>query len=562
MFFISALFFCFYLIFISIRYYNSKSYAKIFLMYFRYIISLSLLGAVLSLQGQQNIVPNPSFEVLNAAPSCYGVLQFRNIVSDWTNPTPATPDLYSIHLPDSCPLSQPNSILNSSEINFPIGHQWPRSGDNFAGLGGFSQWYREYLEVELTEPMQVNQKYCCEMYVSFAEGSAFAHNNLGMYLSEDYVYQNAQGIMNRTAQIISEEVIKDTVKWVRIGRTYTPNKPFKYLLLGHFSPPNYSDVTSVNPNRNRLRYYYIDDVRISKFIPPLLTIDGNHLICPGDTLNLKANGWEYMEWFDMKNRKLSDTNVLSVKPSQTTTYKLKGTFCHEIIERKVTVEVYRPDPIDLGKTILICQKDTVTIHAPDSYSQHLWQDGSVQDSFAASDAGTYTLTALNQNGCLTQGSVAIEYYKPPSVNLGADFETCSTEGYLDASTGLTYHSYIWLNNKTTSGIYYDEPGLYGVTLTNPCKETVSDSVYVSKVEIEIPNIITPNDDNKNEYFIISGADRQSGILSIYNRLGSRVYYSENYQNDWQGNMLADDTYYYSFEYPTCEIRKGWIMIHR
>jgi len=52
-------------------------------------------------------------------------------------------------------------------------------------------------------------------------------------------------------------------------------------------------------------------------------------------------------------------------------------------------------------------------------------------------------------------------------------------------------------------------------------------------------------------FVIENIDKLvSSQLIIYNRWGKKVYESNNYQNDWDGDNLADGVYYYVLKYET------------
>jgi len=128
----------------------------------------------------QNLVPNPSFEDLYQLPGCYTVAdkaEFESIMKDWVLPTKSTSDVFSTQIIDTCITSQPNST--ATNIWVPTGKQLPRTGNTFAAMYQY-MYYREYLEVKLTTPLIVGQKYCCEMYISLAEGSSVAQNNMAM----------------------------------------------------------------------------------------------------------------------------------------------------------------------------------------------------------------------------------------------------------------------------------------------------------------------------------------------------------------------------------------------
>ena len=89
---------------------------------------------------------------------------------------------------------------------------------------------------------------------------------------------------------------------------------------------------------------------------------------------------------------------------------------------------------------------------------------------------------------------------------------------------------------------------------------------VQQPEIRIPNVITPNGDNINDYLIINGLDQLSSHrLVIYNRQGKVVYEKRSYDNSWQADNLPDGVYYYwfTFEYNNREwMRQGSIHVIR
>jgi len=72
-------------------------------------------------------------------------------------------------------------------------------------------------------------------------------------------------------------------------------------------------------------------------------------------------------------------------------------------------------------------------------------------------------------------------------------------------------------------------------------------------ELFIPEGFSPNNDNNNDLFVLEGLKGGTTInLQIFNRWGSLVYASSNYQNDWNGQAnqgsasgdLPSGTYFY------------------
>jgi len=66
--------------------------------------------------------------------------------------------------------------------------------------------------------------------------------------------------------------------------------------------------------------------------------------------------------------------------------------------------------------------------------------------------------------------------------------------------------------------------------------------------INVPNVMTPNGDGVNDNFKINYINLyDSRKLVIFNRWGTIVYQSEDYQNDWDGGNVSDGVYFYVLE---------------
>jgi len=84
----------------------------------------------------------------------------------------------------------------------------------------------------------------------------------------------------------------------------------------------------------------------------------------------------------------------------------------------------------------------------------------------------------------------------------------------------------------------------------------------------IPQVITPNGDLKNDYFVIDDIDKKSPTqLIIFNQWGDEVYSNSNYLNEWDGknnngSELSEDTYFYILNFPDGKTVKGFVVIKR
>lgn len=81
----------------------------------------------------------------------------------------------------------------------------------------------------------------------------------------------------------------------------------------------------------------------------------------------------------------------------------------------------------------------------------------------------------------------------------------------------------------------------------------------------IPNVIKPDNDGKNETFVIRATNMFDQIsLVIFNRWGDAVYESADYQNDWNADGLNAGTYYYQVKGRRTGMSekqyKGWLQV--
>lgn len=201
-------------------------------------------------------------------------------------------------------------------------------------------------------------------------------------------------------------------------------------------------------------------------------------------------------------------------------------------------------------------------------------------------SGTYTYYAQGLgNGCTSSVVPVIANY----YNLVAGFSSSLATGlaplsvqFTNTSIGITSNDYItWtFGDGNTSGSYnasnvYLNAGTYNVTLivsNTLCSDTAYGSVIVNPAEIEVPELLTPNDDGKNDVFYIKNLEYfPDNELLIFNRWGHVVYSMKKYINDWEGSAniggtgngkLPTGTYFYLLKLNDAENRvyKGFCQL--
>ncbi len=200
---------------------------------------------------------------------------------------------------------------------------------------------------------------------------------------------------------------------------------------------------------------------------------------------------------------------------------------------------------------------------------------------AVTGAGSYMLvwTETNDN-CTDSDTLRLTFLETPEADAGEDqeldnkFETTMLANVpeddeqgswqLVSGTGV-----IGLESSYNTDITDMDIGenVFTWTVTNDLCESV-DSVKITVYDIFIPQVITPNGDGDNDIFYIKGIDDLENIeLTIMNRWGGEVYYSPDYENDWDGTNkngeeLTNDTYFYVLRITDTRIVKSYVIIKR
>jgi gliding motility-associated-like protein len=128
---------------------------------------------------------------------------------------------------------------------------------------------------------------------------------------------------------------------------------------------------------------------------------------------------------------------------------------------------------------------------------------------------------------------------PASLALAyAPFTTINPDDFV-----INLESNVNTSERRVSGLYAEAIKLSDITAVTP------ESKIPAYMELEIHNIITPNDDGINDYWIIKNIDLYpNNAVRIFDRDGRLVYSKLGYDNSWNGTFngspLPEDTYYY------------------
>lgn len=76
--------------------------------------------------------------------------------------------------------------------------------------------------------------------------------------------------------------------------------------------------------------------------------------------------------------------------------------------------------------------------------------------------------------------------------------------------------------------------------------------------------VSPNNDGKNETFYVNGLELYpENEVVIMDRIGRIVFSKKNYHNDWEGDNLPEDNYFYVVKIPAANsVLKGGFVLAR
>ena len=264
----------------------------------------------------------------------------------------------------------------------------------------------------------------------------------------------------------------------------------------------------------------------------------------------------------------------------TFTYRVDG-LCNDFDEATVVINFLAPTPTPIiavsnslcdGLPIQFSVQNipnaTYSWIGPDNFTSIL-QNPIIADATQINN-GEYFVHALT-NGCDTSSSIMVNLNQAPDFEFNSgcisNTFTVSVHPLLNSFDQNTA-SYSWTgpnnysNNVNPITITDSNFGEYFVTVTNGGCSTTK-PIMVNSSQCGIQSWLSPNDDDINDSFVLSGFDVEK--LEIYSRWGRLVYDQDNYLDQWHGQNnsgghLPDSTYFYFAQLRSGEMIRGWVFL--
>lgn len=322
---------------------------------------------------------------------------------------------------------------------------------------------------------------------------------------------------------------------------------------------NYSVIVSDANNCKNSAYM---NITANPLPSPIISVSDT-VLCEGETATLTSPLFFAYQW---SNGLVS--NAITV--DQSGYYFVTVTDSKGCKDTSNTLHfTFNPMPVSSGfsKDTTLCQGDVLTLYTKNLGASYLWSDGSTEDSLVLNSSGLYWVE-VSLGDCRLKDSISVNHVLPLEFSLGNDTSVCIKNGFT-ISTGIKEPTanFSWSNGEKSPTTFVNSPGIYSVAVTYYSCPIKIDSIIVNdlgETKYFIPNLITDNGDGKNDYFVINNILPNTTIY-IYNRWGDLVYQEKEYKNEWQGNGLNPDVYYFYLmneKYSCVGEYKGWVQIVR
>ncbi len=234
---------------------------------------------------------------------------------------------------------------------------------------------------------------------------------------------------------------------------------------------------------------------------------------------------------------------------------VSSTNCDSIVTTNLTVNPVYDATITPVDTLCDNGGD-ITLIAVDAGG--IWNGTGITDSLtgsfspSAAGAGFHNISYTINETCGDADNINILVLPAPDFVVTSLDDTCllsKGSALAIVTSGLPPYVYSWSNGGSGSSINNVSAGSYSLTVSDSTNCSSTQAFVIGNEEsgcvLIAPNVITPNGDGINDALVFDGLESYPGSsLKVFNRWGTVVYESSNYNNDWEPTDITDGTYYY------------------
>ena len=177
-------------------------------------------------------------------------------------------------------------------------------------------------------------------------------------------------------------------------------------------------------------------------------------------------------------------------------------------------------------------------------------------SYLFTKPGTYLIKGFftdTINGCKNVTTFTVNAYPVPVADFSFSpekpIESIDEVSFISKSSGEQLKKFSWyfqdseqtIGSGSTYNYFFKDAGLFPIVLVVEnswtCADTMIKSILVAPdFHVYVPNVFTPNDDNKNDLFLPVGRGLKQYHIMVFNRWGTLLFESSDIQQGWDGNF--------------------------
>ncbi len=282
-----------------------------------------------------------------------------------------------------------------------------------------------------------------------------------------------------------------------------------------------------------------------------INLGGNKTICAGQSVTLDAGagtGRTYL-WSNG-----ATTQTISVNTAGNYSVTVTQGTCNATGQVTVTVNT---TTVNLGVNRTICAGQSVTLDAGGGTGRtFLWSNGATTQTINVTTAGTYSVT-VTQNNCPATSQVQVTVnplpnptiiqllpeYCPQNPNIpftstlsGGTFTINGTPNTTFSPTTLGAGNYTIVYNYTDPITSCSFSRTQNVRILDANSATCFVALPVA--DFFVPDLFSPNQDSKNDLFVVKGDYIKIFEMKIYDRYGNLMYETNDFQQaknqGWNG----------------------------
>lgn len=250
-------------------------------------------------------------------------------------------------------------------------------------------------------------------------------------------------------------------------------------------------------------------------------------------------------------------------------FSLQSTRAGCVFRDTVQVASYPVPTVSLGPDSIVCQGLRISLQAVadrDSL-RYRWSTGDTTTGIRVGK-GRYSVQVQTRKGCMDRDTVTVEEELPVEFQIGADASICQDSSIL-LTPSQSFPRYQWSTGSMSQSLIVGSAGSYTLTgFSSRGCPSVSPTVSISQVpcDFSIPNIFTPNEDQKNDTWRTKEPFLIQASVKVYNRWGEEVFSSNSPHFEWTGRDHVAGNYFYHIEGTRFDgkafIQKGWVELAR